>query len=534
MPDRESDAADSPARASADGLVSKEEGNPVPPQPASVQYNDWRQVALPAPEAFTPTRPVSVIIPSYHTPTETLAMTLAALETQTYPRDMFEVVIVDDGSEPPLTRPRSTPLDVTVVRQERQGFGVARARNTGVRAAAHDILLFLDGDRLVEAVWIAAHARWHHVVSDALTVGFCAHVAVDGMDAETMRSRPGSLADLFSTRPVDPPRIAGHMIRTNDLTSRDDGVFRGVTGGNFGIGKGFYHLVGGSDESFTRWGWEDTELSYRAYTYGGLLVPVRDAFAWHQGRWNENKNCRGNLIQHEKAAHVIAHRGFRRTQPGRIYTVPQYVVSIDAGRHPTDQVIRTTATILADREHDLVVILNAPTGGEDEHVARLREAFGPDPRVRVAPAGSPLDEFPTAPFQIALPANAAFAKGLVHRLRVRLGSAVIATSVLPDGSHVSITRAWALHRARRTGKTPAAFGEARTIPPAKLKLAPALPSATARATDADRAVSAEPVGYPTKWERFLDRTRNLRGSADAWAFLKWVAWCCRRTVHRHE
>ena len=526
MPDPESDTADS--------LVNKEEGNNVPPQPASVQYNDWRQVALPAPEAFKPTRPVSVIIPSSQTPTETLAMTLAALETQTYPRELFEVVIVDDGSEPPLTRPCSTPLDVTVVRQERRGFGVARARNTGVRAAAHDILLFLDGDTLAEAGWVAAHARWHHVVSDALTVGFRAHVATDGIDAETIRSRPGSLADLFSNRPADPPRIAGHMIRTNDLNARDDGVFRGVTGGNFGIGKGFYHLVGGSDESFTRWGWEDTELSYRAYTYGGLLVPVRDAFAWHQGRWDEDKRRRGNLIQHEKAAHLIAHCGFRRTQPGRIYTVPQYVVSIDAGRHPADRIISTAATILADREHDLVVSINAPTGGEDEHVARLREAFGPDPRVRVAPAGSTLDEFPTTPFQIALPANAAFARGLVHRLRVRLGSAVIATSVLPDGSHVSITRTWALHRARRTGKSPADFGEARTIPPAKLKLAPARPSATARATDADRAVPAEPVGYPTKWERFLDRTRDLRGSADAWAFLKWVAWCCRRTVHRHD
>ena len=47
---------------------------------------------------------------------------------------------VDDGSPEPLARPRSTPLDVKVVRQEDLGFGLARARNPGVRAAAHDMV----------------------------------------------------------------------------------------------------------------------------------------------------------------------------------------------------------------------------------------------------------------------------------------------------------------------------------------------------------------------------------------------------------
>ena len=42
-----------------------------------------------------------------------------------------KVVIVDDGSNPPLARPSATPLDVRLVRQERHGFGLARTRNTG-------------------------------------------------------------------------------------------------------------------------------------------------------------------------------------------------------------------------------------------------------------------------------------------------------------------------------------------------------------------------------------------------------------------
>jgi len=118
--------------------------------------------------------PVSVIIPYCQMFAEKLARTMAALERQTYPRDLFEVLIVDDGSPEPLAQPRSTPLNVTVVRQEDRGFGAARARNTGVRAATHDVLMFLDADMLPEKDWLAAHARWHH----AVPVGSWVHVPV--------------------------------------------------------------------------------------------------------------------------------------------------------------------------------------------------------------------------------------------------------------------------------------------------------------------------------------------------------------------
>ena len=118
------------------------------PRPAAVRCNDWRRVRLPEAATFEPTLPVSVVVPCYEAP-DALALTLAGLEGQAWPRGLFEVVIVDDGSEPPLKLPAlpvSAPLEVKLVRQERRGFGLARARNAGARAAAHPILVFLDGD----------------------------------------------------------------------------------------------------------------------------------------------------------------------------------------------------------------------------------------------------------------------------------------------------------------------------------------------------------------------------------------------------
>ena len=485
-------------------------------KPTTVQYNDWHRVAVEPPETFTPTLPVSVIIPSYQTPAETLARTLAALEGQTYPREMFEVVIVDDGSDPPL-RPPLTPMDVKVVRRDRNG-GLAKARNAGAWAAAHGILLFLDGDMLVERNWIAAHARWHHVVSDALTVGLRVHVATDGIDADAIRRRPGSLQEMFSDHPKDPPWQEEFLAGTGDLTSRADDPFRVVTGAHFGTGKGFYELVGGMDESFVRWGLEDVEFGYRAYVRGGLLVPIRDVFVCHQGRWGENRDAkrRSRMLNLGKAAHRIAHPSIRRHQPGRIFAVPQYVVTIDGRRCPTDRIIRAVVGVLADRVHDLVVRIEVGASGDGDRPARLRDEFGPDPRVRVAPARSALDEFPASPFHVTLPPHV-FSRNPVHRLRVELGDAVTASAPLPGGDVVSITRAWVLHRARRTGKSPADFGEARTISTRALK----------PVKRRDVPSPREKADRPTKWTRMRERVRAIRGPSQAGSFAKWavsVAW----------
>ena len=100
------------------------------PPPAAVRYNAWREVRVPDAGTFRPSLPVSVIVPCFEAP-DALTLTLAGLAGQDYPRELFEVVIVDDGSEPPLRRPASTPLDVKLVRQQRRGFGLARARNAG-------------------------------------------------------------------------------------------------------------------------------------------------------------------------------------------------------------------------------------------------------------------------------------------------------------------------------------------------------------------------------------------------------------------
>lgn len=489
------------------------------PVPNRAPRNDWRQVPLPALAEFAPTRPVSVVIPSYNTPTATLARTFAALEGQAYPPGLFEVVLVDDGSSPPLVPP-PTPLAVKLLRQARRGFGLARARNAGAAAAKHDILLFLDADVLVEADWLAAHARWHHAVSDVVTVGRYADVAVDGLDAEGIRARAGSLAQLLAGRAAAPRPGAEHLLRTNMLTTADD-PYRALLGGNFGVGRPFYALVGGHDESFRRWGFEEIEFGYRAHTRGGLFAPVPEAFGWHQGLATEAERAerrRSLDLQRAKCANLIAHPAMRGPQPGRSYAVPGHVVTLAADaslwrRDGIERLLVAVATVLADRESDLVVRVQAPAQPGGDGAVWLREAFGADPRVYIA-AKPALAEYPLAPFHIVAspPAVArGFGRDLVRRLRRRLAGAVRAEVAFPGGGTVSITRTWALHRAARVGgAAPADFGDAKTLP--RRVLGRAL---------ADRRATAESLGHPTAAQRLRVRVREVRGWRELAAFARW-------------
>lgn len=447
-------------------VVESENGGAISecvPRSTEVPYNDWRLVEIPPPEEFRPSNPVSVIIPYYERPEE-LARTLASLERQTYPRDLFEVIVVDDGSRTPLERPEDSLLNIKVVHQDDRGYGLARARNNGVREASHEILVFLDCDVLVEGGWLEAHARWHHFVDDALTVGFNHHVAIEGVGADTIRDWAGSLGELFSGRNPTPSWIETIMARTDDLTSYSDDIFRVALGGNLGISRTFFLHVGGSDESFTQWGGEDTEFGYRAYMHGGLLVPVRDAAGWHQGEWMEGREdkLRSYDRQRGKFSNLMAHPTYRTRKPGRSYKVPMYVVTIMAIDAQVEQIVRAIEQVLAGTVHDLVVFADMAQEHEDFDI--VEHQFRSDPRVVIGASGTALDSFPTAPFHITIPAAVSLQRDVVRQLHDHLNRAVMVTASCDNGFYVSITRTWALHRAKRTGRRAADFGEVVEVP----------------------------------------------------------------------
>ena len=94
---------------------------------------------------------VSVIIPVYND-TERLKNCLGALEYQTYPRTMYEVVVVDNGSQEDI-RSVVDPFQQAVLYTERQ-TGSYAARNKGISVSRGDILAFTDSDCIPATDWI--------------------------------------------------------------------------------------------------------------------------------------------------------------------------------------------------------------------------------------------------------------------------------------------------------------------------------------------------------------------------------------------
>ena len=168
--------------------------------------NDWRSLDPGRIGKWTPTQRVTVVVPCYNGQ-EPLALTFAALANQTYPRDLLEVVVADDGSDPPIIVPPGTPFEARVVAQERAGFGLARARNTGAADATGSILVFLDCDMVPEPQLVEAHARWHHVNDQVLTVGFRHHADFDGVTAEDIWAAGGPAGAVAGRRVTSPQWI---------------------------------------------------------------------------------------------------------------------------------------------------------------------------------------------------------------------------------------------------------------------------------------------------------------------------------------
>ena len=90
----------------------------------------------------TTTEPVSVIIPTYNR-RELLGLAIDSVLNQTY--DNFELLVIDDGSDDGTDEfVASYGNKVRYLYQD--NLGASAARNTGIRAARHDLLAFLDSD----------------------------------------------------------------------------------------------------------------------------------------------------------------------------------------------------------------------------------------------------------------------------------------------------------------------------------------------------------------------------------------------------
>lgn len=100
--------------------------------------------------------PVSVILPHLNQ-IGWLEKSLAALHNQSYPANLMQIIVVDNGSKPDALDYLKNRDDISVFHEAEPGPGLAR--NTGVKNAAHDFLAFIDSDCIAGRDWLISAVK---------------------------------------------------------------------------------------------------------------------------------------------------------------------------------------------------------------------------------------------------------------------------------------------------------------------------------------------------------------------------------------
>jgi glycosyltransferase involved in cell wall biosynthesis len=203
---------------------------------------------------------LSVVIPTYNRPAQ-LQSCLSSLAASEYPRDRFEVIIVDDGGqtdpEPTVARFRSS-MNVSLMRIEHAG--PAAARNAGARRARGDYLVFTDDDCVPSPEWLGAIA--------------------DGMSRSPRHMIGGTRLNAF---PENQYSAASHFVV--DYVQRH--LNEGVTGfcfcpsNNLALPRKRFLEMNGFDTTFSLAAGEDRELCDRWLQEGNGISQESCAIVSH-------------------------------------------------------------------------------------------------------------------------------------------------------------------------------------------------------------------------------------------------------------
>ena len=199
----------------------------------------------------------SIVVPSRDRPAK-LATCLAALRALDYPRERYEVIVVDDGSREdlePVIRAAADDFAVRLERQEQKG--PAGARNHGARSARGDYLAFTDDDCRPRPSWLRELAT-----------------RVDGPEV-------GVGGRVVAGHEENAYTVMSHKVLylVYDYYNKDPEAARFFASNNLMLPAETFRLLGGFDERFTTS--EDRDLCDRWIASGRTLRYAPQAVVAH-------------------------------------------------------------------------------------------------------------------------------------------------------------------------------------------------------------------------------------------------------------
>jgi glycosyltransferase involved in cell wall biosynthesis len=266
---------------------------------------------------------ISVVITTYNRP-EALTLVLRALAEQTE-RD-FEVLVADDGSTEETAAALASlapglPYPLRHVWQPDEGFRAPMSRNRASAQAAGDYIVFLDGDCLPLADFIARHRvlaapGWFVTGNRILLDRRLSERATSGQlplwrwsRAEWLRARLAGRVNRVT--PV--LRLAGWSRERRDLV--------GAKTCNLALWRADLLAINGFDEEFVGWGYEDSDLVQRLFHLGRRRRSTRWAVPvlhlWHESQDRSRERANFARLERTRAGKATrARRGIDQYPAG--------------------------------------------------------------------------------------------------------------------------------------------------------------------------------------------------------------------------
>lgn len=207
----------------------------------------------------------SVVIP-IHNQRKSLEITLAKFSEQDYPRDQYEIILIDDGSdnldEAFDNKWTSAIENIVIVHQKKRGR--ASARNTGIEKAKGDYIIFCDGDRFPEKSFIS---KYYEVIKKNNYNEKIVYIGcpmdyfgnINNVDDESKVIRYSRTSQYY--------KKISNIYNDEGYTSSDID-WASFLVGNSCVNSKMLNTADGFDPNFKTWGFEHFELAYRMKTYG--------------------------------------------------------------------------------------------------------------------------------------------------------------------------------------------------------------------------------------------------------------------------
>lgn len=238
---------------------------------------------------------VSVVIPAYNS-ADTLGACLDSLAAQGYPRERFEVIVVDDGStDETIVIARTSPVALsgrfTVVSQA--NAGPAAARNAGIRAAVGRIVALTDADCVAAPDWL-----------ESLVRAFDDHPGVAGVGGPLRNAAPSDTT------------IARYLLAADFYRHRTRGeTVEYLLTANAAFLRSALLDIGGFTERKRAWA-EDADLSFRLVQSGYMLLLSQEGTVTHSGVLESGRDFVRGLYRYGFGNAVLARGWPARRRPG--------------------------------------------------------------------------------------------------------------------------------------------------------------------------------------------------------------------------